>query len=341
MDNLSDNIILFSSEEILVTGGSGLVGKELLKQLSTQGKKIKAIYNKTVLPDFKNDNITSVKCDILDISRLNEFMQGITHVYHCAGVVSHNKKDRDEVYAVNIEGTTNVVNAAINAGVKKLLYVSSVAALGNTKRAHHITEEIVWTKENNRGFYGKSKFLGEMEVWRGTGEGVPAIIVNPSTILGSGDWNMGSTKIFKTAFEEFPWYSEGVTGFVDVRDVARAMILLMDSEIVNQRFILNAENVSFKNLFTEIAYGFGKNPPYKSITPFIAALVWRTAVLKSYFTGKKTLLNKETTEKALSKVFYDNTKIKNYLPGFSFRPISETISDTCKSLVELNNSKAA
>ena len=321
---------------ILVTGGAGLVGTELIKQLLAQGKEVKAIYNKTPLPDFNNKNITTVKCDIRDIVALQEIMEGVTNVYHCAAIVTFSKKNTDELYAVNIVGTTNVVNASIDAGVKKLLHVSSVSALGRLKDAQYITEEIMGTEESNRNVYSKSKFLAEMEVWRGIGEGLQAVIVNPSVILGVADWNNSSTKIFKTAFEEFPWYTDGVTGFVDVRDVAKAMILLMDSEITNQRFILNAENVPYKDVFTEIANGFGKKPPHKKVTPFIAALVWRMSALKSFLTRKEHLLNKETARKALAKIYFDNTKIIKSLPGFLFRPVKETINDTCKALQKIN-----
>jgi nucleoside-diphosphate-sugar epimerase len=322
---------------ILITGGSGLIGSELICQLLEQGKRIKAIYNKTSLPEFNNENVTTVKCDILDTVGLGQVMEGVTHVYHCAAIVSFDKRKKEQIYAVNIDGTTNVVNASLNAGVKKIVHVSSVAALGRVKTAESITEEIIWTGENRPDVYGRSKFLSEMEVWRGIGEGLRGVIVNPSLVLGGTDWNKGSTKIFKTAFEEFPWYTDGITGFVDARDVARAMILLMDSEITNERFILNAENVSYKDVFTEIANSFGKRPPHKKVTPFIAALVWRTEVVKSLLTGKEHLLDKETAHKALAKVYFNNSKIKKSLREFSFRPIKETIHDTCKALQKLNN----
>ena len=320
---------------ILVTGGSGLVGSELIRQLLAQGKKVKAIYHKTPLPDFNNKNITTVKCDILDTFTLQEVMEGITNVYHCAGIVSFNKKIKDKVFAVNIEGTTNVVNAAINAGVKKFLHVSSVSVLGKLTEGQKVTEEMKWIDETNNSSYGRSKFLGEMEVWRAIGEGLSGIIVNPSIILGGSDWNKGSTAIFKTAYNEFPWFSEGITGFVDVRDVAKAMILLMDSPITNQRFILNAENVSYKDIFTLIAESFGKKPPHKKVTPLLAALVWRLEALKTFFTGKERLLNKETAQTAQAKVYFDNTKIITSLPGFTFMPMTQTINDTCATLRQL------
>ena len=323
--------------DILVTGGSGLVGSELIMQLLAAGNKVKAIYNKTPLADFKSKNLTTFKCDILDTSTLEYAMEGITKVYHCAAIVSLNSKNKDKLFAVNIDGTTNIVNAAIDAGVKKLLHVSSVAALGRLREGQHVTEEMYWTEETNNSDYGKSKFLAEMEVWRGIGEGLQAVIVNPSIILGGTSWNKGSMEIFKSAFEEFSWYTEGISGFVDVRDVAKVMILLMDSGITNQRFILNAENIPYKNVFSEIARSFGKKPPYKKVTPFLAELVWRLEALKTRFTGREHLLNKETACTALAKVYFDNTKIKKSLPGFSFRPITQTINDTCATLKQVNH----
>ena len=336
------NIYSSSGDEInigniLVTGGSGLVGSELIAQLLAAGNRVKAIYNKTPLPDFKSKNLIPFKCNILDTSMLEYAMEGITKVYHCAAIVSFNSKKKDELFAVNIEGTTNIVNAAIDAGVKKLLHVSSVAALGRLREGQQVTEEMYWTEDTNNSNYGKSKSLAEMEVWRGIGEGLQAVIVNPSIILGGTNWNKGSMEIFKTAFKEFPWYAEGISGFVDVRDVAKAMILLMDSGITNQRFILNAENVSYKNVFSEIARSFGKKPPYKRVTPFLAEIVWRVEALKTRFTGKRYLLNKETARTARARVYFDNTKIKKSLPGFSFRPITQTINDTCATLKLINH----
>ncbi len=326
-----------SAGNILVTGGSGLVGSELIAQLLAAENKVKAIYNKTPLPDFKSKNLTSFKCDILDTSQLEHAMEGITKVYHCAAIVSLSSKNKDELFAVNIDGTTNIVNAAIDARVKKLLYVSSVAALGRLREGQNVTEEMYWTEDTNNSNYGKSKFLAEMEVWRGIGEGLDAVIVNPSLILGGTNWNKGSMEIFKTAFEEFPWYTEGISGFVDVRDVAKAMILLMESGITSQRFILNAENIPYKNVFSEIARSFGKKPPYKKVTPFLAELVWRLEALKTRFTGREHLLNKETARTGQTRVYFDNTKIKKSLPGFSFRPITQTINDTCATLKQINH----
>jgi nucleoside-diphosphate-sugar epimerase len=321
---------------ILVTGGSGLVGTELISQLLVQGNKVKAIYNSSA-PSISHKDLITVQCDILDTIALEEAMQDVSELYHCAAIISFNKKNKDKLFKVNIEGTANVVNAALDAGVKKMVHVSSVAALGRIRENETVTEKMNWTEESSNSEYGRSKYLGELEVWRGIGEGLQAVIVNPSIIFGGSDWSKGSSEIFKSVYNEFPWYTEGVTGVVDVADVARAMILLMNSEINKERFILNAENLSYKEIFTAIANCFGKKIPQKKVSPAIAAMVWRWEAIKSKFTGKQALVTKETARTALAKVYFDNTKILDALPGFKFTPINETIANTCATLQRINH----
>lgn len=332
---LQDKIpeINIKNKKILVTGAAGLVGNELLKQLLEDGYLVKAIYHSKPL-SISHPNLEIVQCDILDVVALEEVMQGITHVYHCAAVVSFDPKERHKLLKINIEGTANVVNACIDAGVKKLAHVSSVAALGRIREDEMITEKMNWTEETSNSIYGKSKYLGELEVWRGIGEGLQSVIVNPTVILGGNDWENGSSAIFKTAYNEFKWYTDGISGFVDVRDVARAMILLMNSEITAERFILSGENLSYREIFSCIATCFGKKPPYKKVTPFLAALVWRIEAIKTKITGKKHLLTKETARTSQAKVYFDNSKILNALPQFKFTKIEDTIERTCIILKE-------
>jgi len=323
---------------ILVTGGSGLVGKELLSQLLNKGESVVAIYNKTPLADFKSANLQQVNCNILDVVGLAELMQGIEQIYHCAAIVSFMPAQQKEMFTINIEGTANIVNAALNAGVQKLVHVSSVAALGRIRENEPVTEQMNWTEETSNSKYGQSKYLGELEVWRGIAEGLDAVIVNPVIILGDGGWDTGSSQLFKTVYNEFPWYTEGITGFVDVRDVAKAMIGLMESKTTNQRFILSAANLTYRNVFNMIAAAFNKKAPYKKVTPLLAKIVWRLEAFKSIFTGKNPLITKETAATALAKVYYNNTKLPQFLPGFQYEPIEATIKHTCNRLQQkLNN----
>ncbi len=320
-------------KKILVTGGAGLVGNELIKQLLDAGEKVKAIYHSTPI-SISHPSIEIVQCDILDVTALEEVMQGITYVYHSAALVSYDPKDKQQLLKINIEGTANVVNACIDAGVEKLVHVSSVAALGRIRDEEMVTEKMNWTEETSNSIYGKSKYFGEIEVWRGIGEGLKAVIVNPSLILGGDNWETGSSAIFKNVYNEFPWYTNGVSGFVDVRDVARAMILLMNSEITSERFILNGENLSYREIFSLIAKCFGKKPPSKKVTTFLAELIWRMEAIKTWFTGKKHLLTKETARTAQAKVYFDNNKILGALPGFHFTPVNDTIEFTCQQMKE-------
>ncbi len=323
--------------QILVTGAAGLIGSTLIARLLAQGKNVKAIYNKTALPHYNHPHFSQVLCDILDVITLQEVMQDVTQIYHCAGLVSFHKIDAERLYKINVEGTANVVNAALNAGVKKLVHVSSVAALGRIREDEPIHEKMNWTAETSNSKYGESKHLGEMEVWRGIAEGMQAVIVNPTIILGPGNWNEGSTAIFKSAYNEFPWYTNGTTGFVDVRDVVNAMIELMDSAVNAERFIISAHNETYQNVFNSIAIAFNKKQPHKEVTPFLATLVTKLEAIKTKFTGQPPLLTKETATTAMAKVNFDNSKLFNFLPQFKYYPLQQTITDTCRALQQKLN----
>ena len=330
-ENLSEKNI--AEKRILVTGGAGLIGNELIKQLLDTGEKVKAIYHSAPIP-FSYPSLEILPCDILDVPALEEAMERITHVYHCAALVSYDPKDKEQLLKINIEGTANVVNACIDAGIEKLVHVSSVAALGRIREEEIVTEKMNWTEETSNSIYGKSKYYGEMEVWRGIGEGLKAVIINPSLILGGDNWETGSSAIFKNAYNEFKWYTDGVSGFVDVRDVASAMILLMNSEITSERFILNGENLPYREIFSSIAKCFGKKPPSKKVSPFLAELIWRLEAIKTKFTGNKHLLTKETARTAQAKVYFDNSRILRALPQFHFTQIKDTIEFACHRMKE-------
>lgn len=321
---------------ILVTGAAGLVGSHLVKTLAEQGKKVRALY-RSVIPANLANAAEWVKGDILDIPSLEDALADVEQVYHCAAIVSFSPKHKAELHKINIEGTANVVNACVLKNIKKLLFVSSVAALGRIRENGMIDEKMQWTPETSNSEYGKTKFLAEMEVWRGIGEGLDAVIVNPVIILGAGDWNKGSSEIFKSAYNEFPWFTEGMSGFVDVMDVVHASIQLMESSITAQRYILSGHNLHYKEIFTRIAKAFNKKSPHKKVTPFIAAIVWRMEAVKSFFTGISPLLTKETAQTAQATVRFDNSKLLAALPDFSYNPIEKTIERVTNELKQIHN----
>jgi dihydroflavonol-4-reductase len=324
---------LMGMEKNLVTGGTGLLGAYLIRALLQANKHVTALYRKQFPGLLTADEIAKVnwiKGDVLDIRLLQDIMADISHVYHCAGMVSFNPARVDDMMKVNVEGTANIVNIALEQGIKKMVHVSSVSALGRKRNHALISESVTWDEAANLSAYGKSKYEAEMEVWRGIGEGMEAVIVNPAIILGVGDWNKGSSAMFKNAYKEFPWYTEGSSGFIDAMDVATIMIRLMDSDIHSERFILSAENRRYKDIFGQMAQSFHKKPPHKKASPLLSSFVWRWEKMKSFFSSADPLLTKETAETAQLVVSFDHTKILNSLPGFSFRPVDETITDYCR-----------
>ncbi|CAL1521152.1 NAD-dependent epimerase/dehydratase family protein [Chitinophaga sp. MM2321] len=321
---------------ILVTGGTGFLGSHLIRSLVDAGKPVRALCRKQPSPRLQDlaDKIEWVPGDILDVPSLEDAMVGITQVYHCAAIVSFQPGDRNNLLKVNAEGTANVVNMALDAGVQKLLYVSSVASIGRAKENAPVDEDCEWEDSRNNSQYSISKFQGEMEVWRGIAEGLDAVIVNPSIILGAGFWEDGSGALLKSAWKEFPFYTLGVNGFVDVKDVANVMIQLMDSSISGERFILSADNWNYQQLFTEMAHALGKKPPHIAVKPWIAEVVWRLEKVKGMITGKPPLVTKETARTAQLKVYYDHSKVLSFLPGFSFRPLKQTIAEISAAFIK-------
>ena len=233
------------------------------------------------------------------------------------------------MYRINVEGTANVVNLALEKNIKRLIHISSVAAIGRTAKGQTVDEEKKWVTSSLNTHYAISKQKSEMEVWRAMAEGLSAVIVNPSTVLGFGNWNSSSTAIFKNIYHGFSWYSEGENGFVDVKDVAEVAVALIDAEIAGQRFILNGDNWPFRKLFNSIADQFKKPQPHRLATPFLGEIAWRMEHLKSYFSGHRPLLTKESAKVAHSRTNFDNSKILKALPGFNFTPLQQTIEIAC------------
>lgn len=326
------------SAKLLITGGTGFLGSYIIKALIEKGYAVRAIRRSNKLPFYIPkeifDKVEWVDGDILDVISLEEATQGIDTVIHSAAIVSFHKRDREMMYRVNVEGTANVVNAALEQNVKRLIHISSVAALGRTMTGGSVNEEKKWEESKANTHYGKSKYKGELEVWRGISEGLNGVVLNPSTILGYGDWNTSSCAIFKNIYEEFKWYAPGLNGFVDVEDVARAVIAILESNINEQRFIVNGDTWPFKKLMDTIADNFGKKRPPKQSTSFLLNLAWRMEKVKSFFSGKNPLLTRETARIAMSKTYFENEKLLKILPGFSYTPLEQTIRQATQKYLE-------
>lgn len=315
------------------------MGAYILKELVQQGYNVRAIKRSSSrLPFFIDAEVLRkvewVEGDILDVISLADAMEGVDTVIHCAAIVSFHHSDRSQMYRVNVEGTKNVVNVALEQQVQRFVYISSVAAIGRKITGTVVDESAKWENNKANTHYAISKFYAELEVWRGFSEGLQGVILNPATVLGYGDWNQGSCGLFKSAYNEFKWYSRGVNGFADVEDVARATVALMKSDITDERFIICNDNWPFRKLFDTMADCFGKKRPSKEATPFLAGLAWRLEKVKSILTGKKPLLTKESAKVANSFTRFSNEKLLKALPGFSYRPLEETIKRACKMYMQ-------
>ncbi|CAM1349219.1 NAD-dependent epimerase/dehydratase family protein [Tenacibaculum insulae] len=329
---------------ILVTGGTGLVGSHLLYHLTQKNDVIKAIYRTDEKKEhvkkifsFYTDDVTLpfskikwVQADITDVPSLEPVFKNITEVYHCAALVSFNPKDYRKMRQVNIDGTANMINLSIDNHIKKFCFVSSIAAVGNAINGKPIDEKNEWADSDNNNEYSITKYGAEMEVWRGSQEGLEVVIVNPGVILGSGFWTEGSGKLFTQINNGFKFYTEGITGFVDVKDVVKSMILLMNSNIKNERFILVAENKSFKDILVAIANGLDKKKPSIKIGKTATAVFWRIDWLLTFLTKKEPLLTKNSAKASHNKSYYSSKKITKKL-NFKFNSINKTINRVCEN----------
>lgn len=328
---------------IFVTGGTGLLGMQLLYDLTSQGNQVRALYRSESrqerVRDFFNyrdsenaqahlDRIDWVEGDILDVPRLLEVLSGCAYVYHCAALVSFHPKDHARLFKINREGTENVVNACLEVGITKLCYVSSTAAIGGDDTAV-ITEATKWISGSVTSSYSLSKYGGEREIWRGIEEGLTAVIVNPSVIFGPGDWNESSLTIFKTLERGLTYYPTGGNATVDVRDVSKAMIALMQSEIHSERFLCVGSNQSFERLMTSIANALGTKPPKKPVSKSVVNFVRIFMSLGKGILGKRSNITRETVSNLFATKTYDTTKIQEAI-GIQFHTLEEQIEDAVR-----------
>ncbi len=324
---------------VFITGGTGFLGAYIIQNLVEKGRAVRALRRKTsqvpfFIPAAVWEKVEWIEGDVLDVVALEEGMQGAAAVVHSAAIVSFASHNRDEMYKINIDGTTNVVNMALETGIERFLHVSSVAALGRTQNASTVTEEKKWEDSKANTHYAITKHQAEIQAWRGFAEGLNGVIINPSTILGYGNWHQSSCAIFKNAYKEFPWYTKGINGFVGVEDAAEAAVQLLFSNITEKRFIVNAENCSFQWLFNCMANSFGKKPPYRYANKTMGEIAWRLEAVKGALTGKKPLLSKETAKIAHSHTSFDNGALLKALPHFAYQPLEGVIKKACAQYLQ-------
>ena len=326
---------------ILVTGGTGLVGAHLLLKLTQNEEQVRATYRSGSNLDrvrslFISEHpqgshlygkIEWIEADLLNLPQLEVAFTGIKRVYHSAALISFDPRDFRRLKRINVRGTANVVNLCLDFNIEKLCYVSSIAAFSHNDGKSPITEESEWIGSAN--VYGLSKYLAEMEVWRGAQEGVPVVIVNPGVIIGPGFWYQGSGSLFRAASRAPKYFPPGGTGFVTVQDTVDIMTKLMDSDIQNERYILVNRNLSFEALLKLLAEGFQLRPPGKRLRNWQLELLWRLDWLRCLFSGKKRKLSRKQARSLKNPVFYSNAKIKNTL-DYEFEDLEKVINHCCK-----------
>ena len=333
---------------ILITGSTGLIGRHLLLELLKGEKPIRAIYrseakkeNTLSFLNFKQKSSSKVlnlsllewfSADITDIPSLTDAFKNISEIYHCAGLVSFDIRDKNKLRKINIEGTANMVNIALATKVKKFCHVSSVAALGEELEGKPTTEKSPRSKSKTYNYYEISKFGGEMEVWRASQEGLEVIIVNPAIIIGSGSWQSGSGQLFDRVAKGFPFKIPKTSGFIGVKDVVKAMLLLMKSEVKNQSFILVNQLLSFEEVTQEIAKALKTSAPKYKIKKWMLYLFWIWQSL-GYIFGQKKDITLQSIRSFFNIPNFDNTKISKFI-DFEYTSIQKAIHQTAEDYLQ-------
>lgn len=329
---------------VFVTGGTGLVGSHIICQLLSDGHTVKALcrqssdkswFNKTAQWLLKEkhgqliQNLEWVIGDVTDIVSLLDGMQGCEQVYHAAAVVSFAKSDQDKLEKINIEGTANVVNACLAAQpLIDLCFISSTASIGGVEKKM-VNESEAYVADKANSYYSTTKYLAELEVIRGREEGLNAAIINPSIVLGFGNWTQGSARIFKNGKKGFPFYTMGGNAFVDARDVAKASTLLMEQRLFESRYLCAPWNMKFEEAFRTIATHFGAKPPRIKVTSKMAEIAWRFASVVRFFTGVG-LITKESARAGSKVRMYDASKLIE-ATGFKFRDFDQSMKEICRA----------
>lgn len=320
---------------ILVTGANGLLGSFICKELLHSAIPFKALVRHnsdlTLLEDISTD--TLVYGDLLDEEAMEEIVQQVECIIHSAAIISFHEKDKGLMHQVNVAGTRSLVNLALKYNIRHFIFISSVAALGRPGKTGVVDETNKWVESKWNTNYGESKYLAELEVWRGSEENLNTAIINPSLVLGPGDWHRSSTRLFKYVWDENKYYINGQLNFVDVRDVASIVKEILIKKITGQRYIVSAGHLSYSKFFQMIAEKFHKKAPYKQVNTFSILLVLAIGKLWSVLTGKRPLVTKEAVQSASTQISFSNAKIKSEL-NFNFTSLEDTIEWTCNNFLK-------
>ncbi len=329
---------------ILVTGGTGMVGSHILLECVKKNEPIRAIYRrdeslnhvKSLFKKFFPGNtnlfksIEWIKTDLNDLVGLDIAFKGVEYVYHCAAKVSLVQFHEKKLLKTNIEGTANIVNLCIKYKIRKLGYVSSIASLGAEKNVKVVNENHTWSSGQNHTPYANSKYNAELEIWRASKEGIDVVIINPGLILGAYFWHRGSGAIFEKVNNGLKYYTSGNTPIVSLKDVVDVLIVLMNSSIKNERFILVSENLKQKKLLDKIAFAFKKKEPSFKLsrgTLYILNIIDKTL---NFLGLRKRYLSFALIDSLCNDQKYDGSRILNKI-NFKYRKTDNIINQIVKN----------
>lgn len=329
----------------LITGATGIVGTHLLLERTAAGVPVRALFRpasdrsivERVFRHYRADadqllaRIHWVEGHLHDMDALEAAMEGVRHVYHTAAMVSFDPRDAKEMRRINVEGTANVVNAALAQGVERLCHVSSTAAIGEAPGVELRHEDLPWALDKDTSPYAVSKYEAELEIHRGLAEGLDAVMVNPCVILGPGLAGRSSMTLPERLRKGTSFYPTGSNAFVDARDVAACMVALMERGASGERYLLVGENRSYKDLFTAMSKAFGKPAPHRQLATWMLALAWRVERLRTLLTGGAALVTRSTVSSALERRSYCNEKVRALL-GYRFRTMDEAVANVAAYL---------
>ena len=326
---------------IAVTGANGLLGSFVIRHLVDHGESVVAIcreHSDLSLLHNMRDRITIRHADIMDPITLMEAIADIDELIHTAATVSINPRKAEQIMRINVEGTRNVVNSCLLSNVKRLVHVSSVAALGSQKGQTRVDESNKWIDSPFNSAYAESKYYAELEAFRGQEEGLSTVIVNPSFILAEANWNISSAQFFKYAWQEHPFYISGYMNYVDVRDVSEIIYKLLRDTVQGRRFIVSAGNISYKELLGKITREFGKKAPSWRVPNAVLKPFAFIEGIRAAITQTEPRITKDTARLASTQFLFANDRITKHL-NFKFQPIDETLKRCCRYYIAKNEGK--
>lgn len=318
---------------ILLSGATGIVGYFIAQQLLNKGYQVRALKraNSKTARLGKHPNLEWVEADVEDIPALEKAFQGIKYVIHCAAVVSFHQEDKQQMMDVNVAGTANMVNLALENDIQKFVHISSVAALGRKDGQAVIDETTQWEESKNNTNYAESKHLGELEVWRGHEEGLDTVILNPSIVIGPGDWHTSSMQVFKYVNQGRIFYPMGEMNYVDVRDVAEITCEMLFKEVSGERYILNAGKAPYKDVFGLISKYLNKPRPRYRVSYTLLTFAYVFDMLRSFLTRKKSIITRESLRLSKMSFMFSNEKIIREM-DYKFRTLEESVAWTSGEL---------